>query len=214
MASAAAVPTLALASSAVAQDVGAFSNRGRRNFGRPLPELYQGWNSRNFREIMDDENAHIETISKILGDFGGAVPPAPNFNEAALEQPTYRGFANLSQVFENTGVRAYLGALPYIQNNDLKTAAGSIAEIEAYHSGYLNTLLNTPIAPNRENFAIPATEAEIVQAVSPFIVNLNSSLPMISTTPSAANDITILQFALILERLEQRFYNINVPKFY
>ena len=39
----------------------------------------------------------------------------------------------------------------------------------------------------------------------------HAPLPVISTTPSAANDLTILEFALILERLESAYYNINVP---
>lgn len=179
-----------------------------------LPELYPGWNARNFFEIRNDEQNHVNTISGTLMKLVGQVPPAPTFNDARLQQGSQQSFAQLSQFFENVGVGAYLGALPYIESMELKTVAGAIALIEAYHSGYLDTLLNMPIAPNGEAFANPATQAGVVDAVSPFITNLNGPLPIISTSPSRSNDVAILQFALILERLEQHFYDINVPKLF
>lgn len=212
---AAAVPILAMGASASAQQgIADAKPRGRKNRGKPLPELYRNWDERNFREIQADENAHVDAITRTIAALGGVVPPAPTFNDAALQPQTYHAFAVLSQTFENTGVMAYLGALPFIESTDLKTAAGSIALVEAYHSGFLNTLLNTPIVPNASPFASPATQGQIVQAVNPFIASLNAPLPAIGATPSPANDIAILQFALILERLEARFYNLNVPNFF
>ncbi len=79
----------------------------------------------------------------------------------------------------------------------------------------MNTLLNDPIVPNNMNFAMALTIDQVVSAVSPYVASLNGGPPLtFSTTPSASNDIAILNFALALEYLEKTFYDLNVPYFY
>ena len=54
-----------------------------------------------------------------------------------------------------------------------------------------------------------------MQLISPFIQDLNGGPPAaFSLTPSAANDIAILNFVLVIEHLENEFYNLNVPRFF
>jgi hypothetical protein len=169
-----------------------------------------------YKDIQGHENTHVDTLVLLLGED---ARPMPNFQ--GLAQKKYSTFLAISRTLENTGVGAYLGALPYIYEPTYVSAAGSIALIEARHAGVLNDMSNEPItanvlAPGADNaFDRPLTIAQVVQLAGPFIKDLNGGPPLtFSTTPSDDNDVDILNFALALEYLEASFYNINVPYFF
>jgi Ferritin-like domain len=178
-----------------------------------LPSLYPGENAREFEAIQSHENAHVAFLVNALG---ANARPKPSFVD--LTQPNLVTFAQTSRALENTGVGAYLGAAPIIFNSAYLAAAGSILTIEARHSGYLNVLLDLIMTENVDDrvvdFDVPLTQEQVVALAGPFITSLNGGPPLsFSTTPSAENDIAILNFALALEYLEATFYNINVPRF-
>ena len=166
-----------------------------------------------FLDIQRHENAHVAFL---LTALGGAARPKPTFRN--LVQPNFRHFVHVSQALENTGVGAYLGAAPVILNRGYLAAAGSIALIEARHAGWLNSLVEVPITTDvygvEQSLETPLTAAQVVALASPFIANLNGG-PAVdySATPSAANDIAVLNFALALEYLEAEFYNLNVANY-
>jgi len=169
-----------------------------------------------YTEIQRHENAHVDILVDLLGDN---ARPIPNFQ--GLAQKKYSTFVQVARALENTGVGAYLGALPAIFSSQYITAAGSIALIEARHAGVLNDSADEPITANvlaptvDESFERPLTIAQVVTLAGPFIKDLNGGPALtFSTTPSADNDIAILNFALALEYLEATFYNTNVPKFF
>ena len=203
LAAVAAVPALVMAGSSTGQ-----AQTTGQNF---LPDLYRGWNARNFRAIMRHENAHVAGLRALLG---AAARPKPNFRN--LPQPNVRTFAVVSQTLENTGVGAYVGAVPLLQqfNSPFLDEATSIALIEARHAGYLNVLLNDPITMNVEgaeqNFELPLTPERVVALASPFILDLNGGPPLLPLN----SEVAVLNFALVLEDLEADFYNINVPRFF
>jgi hypothetical protein len=169
----------------------------------------------HFRSIEDHENSHVAFLVKALGS---SARPLPTFHNLTME--TMADFIDTAQVLENTGVGAYLGALPSINNPDYVAAAGSIALIEARHAGFLNVLQEDPITghasdlTDNEDFDSTLTIAEILAGAGQFIRRVNGPAPTFSTTKSDANDIDILNFALLLEYLEADFYNINVKRFF
>ena len=218
MGAAAAAPALLLASTAQA---GSPRKKARTSIhpsatttttttSSALPELYTGQNKAFFGKIRDDENYHYTFLMQALGSAARPLPYFINLNQADV-----KSFATLAAAFENTGVSAYLGAAPYIQNPNYLIAAAQISQIEAYHSGYLNALTNATLTPNNEPFTNVLPLATIQAAVMPYIGSLNGGpAPSFSTTPSATNDIAILNFALLLEFLEAAYYNANVPVFF
>lgn len=161
--------------------------------------------SRAFHEIRKDEDAHVAYLVKALGS---AARPKPSFK--GLRQDDLEDFINLSRVFENVGVGAYLMAAPAISSKGILAAAGSILTIEARHAGYLDALTGMPLSPNGA-FDKPISQSQIVADVSPFIASLNGGR---DPSKPLRNDVDILNFALLLEYLEATYYDINVPKFF
>jgi hypothetical protein len=192
---------------------------GRDAFGRAggpphLSHLDGRQLAQEFEAIQAHENAHVEFLVTALGDL---ARPMPSF--VPLKQHSVLDFVETSRALENTGVGAYLGAAPIIFNSDYLAAAGSIMDIEARHAGFLDVLLGQimteNVLGNTQNFETPLSIQQVVNLAGPFITNLNGGPPLtFSTTPSAANDIAILNFALALEYLEAAYYNINVPHFF
>jgi len=158
-----------------------------------------------FHEIKRDEDTHVSFLRSALGK---AARPKPTFRR--LKQSDQSTFIELSRIFENTGVGAYLLAAPAISSKANLAAAGSILSIEARHSGYLDSITGNPLSPNGA-FDKPIPQADIVKGVSPYIASLNGG-----PDPSAPlrNDTDILNFALLLEYLEAEYYDINVPRFF
>ena len=163
-----------------------------------------------FKDIRSHEQDHVY---KLLGALGSKARPKPTFK--GLNTTSLSQFLTLSRTFEITGVGAYLGALPYITNKDYVAFAGSIALVEARHAGFLDYFTGKDLtlqAKDGKASAVdrPLTIQEVVAGVSPFIASLNGG-PAASFTPG--DDISIVNFALLLEYLESEFYNINVSKY-
>jgi hypothetical protein len=176
--------------------------------GRTISSVTADTIERTFREIMDDEAKHVSFFEAALKAAGAPVPPKPTFR--GIEQTNQRDFIAMSGVLENTGVAAFLMAIPAIKDKSYVAAAASIVTIEARHAGFVNALLARPLSESGA-FDKPIAHAALIKAVSPFIESLNGA-----PDPAGAldNDTAILNFALLLEHLEAEFYGVNVPRLF
>lgn len=158
-----------------------------------------------FTEIMEDEAQHVTFFRKALEQAGATPRPKPTFQ--GLAQSDQRSFATMSRTLENTGVAAFLMAIPALSDKKYAAAAASIVTIEARHAGFVNALVGKPLSENGA-FDKPASHGEIIKAVSPLIGSLNGGPNPADTLD---DDRAILNFALLLEYLEAEFYSVNVP---
>ncbi|KTG11053.1 hypothetical protein AUR64_06565 [Haloprofundus marisrubri] len=114
--------------------------------------------------IRDHEKAHVDVLTSTIEDLGG-TPVEPEF-QFPLEDANE--FIATAQVLENTGVAAYAGAAPLIQNADLIPPALSIHSVEARHAGMLNLANGEIPFPNAFDEALSMDE--VLEAVEPFVV--------------------------------------------
>jgi rubrerythrin len=132
--------------------------RGSGNLLRPT--VYE-----NFRRIRNHEVKHVDKLKDVIESLGGEpVPEAEyNFNKTAFT--SVEKFIAVAQVLENTGVKAYDGAIAHIERAALLTAGATIATVEARHASYLNLINGDIPFPRAFDEAVaPQTICEAVQA--------------------------------------------------
>ena len=182
----------------------------------PLPSLYPGSTARYFTELQSDEAMHVNINAAAIRSLGGTVRPYPTFT--GITNLTAAQLLNISTVIANTGVGALSGAAPHIYNSSVYGVSGSILFVEAYHAGFLNSESNISLVPNSLTYDVPLTIAQVTAAISPYIVSLNDNglfpATFSTTTKSTANDIAILNFAIIIDLLEATLYYNNVPRLF
>ncbi|KAJ3226091.1 hypothetical protein HDU81_007481 [Chytriomyces hyalinus] len=101
-----------------------------------------------FNTIAADEAIHVTFLQNaIAATFGVnmAVPKCTYNFDGALAN--IQSFITFASILEKTGVQAYDGGLKLIVNNDVKTAAATIATVEGRHSSFLNLLTGAGPAP-------------------------------------------------------------------
>lgn len=131
-------------------------------------------------DVRDHEVTHVETLISVIQSLGGQPIPSCVFDFSAAYGDVAT-FLATSQVLEDTGVRAYTGALALIVSADLQTAGATIATVEARHASYFRTL--TQVNPFPAAFDTPESPASIINQVlaTGFVV----SCPVTPPTPGA-----------------------------
>lgn len=120
----------------------------------------------SLKEIGGHEDAHVETLTKVITSLGGEPVAAAKYDFKVTDA---NSFLATAAAVENLGVAAYDGAGSSLKNPDLLTAAGTIVAVEARHASYLNLI--TGASPFPAAFETPMTKDEVLAAATPFIVS-------------------------------------------
>lgn len=107
----------------------------------------------DFQLLRNQQQQHLDTLSRILTDAALTVPPAPAFDFSGQKNtPTnpvkfpnvftdYASFLQLAQQLEDASVRIYLGQLPALAAERLiYVAAVKMQATESRHAAHLRTL--------------------------------------------------------------------------
>ncbi len=116
-------------------------------------------------DIRDHEVTHVDFLRAALG--AGAVGPCTFDFSSALG--SVGAFLATAQLLENTGVKAYDGAIRYVDTGDFLQASAQIATVEARHASYLNILNGDSPFPTAFDMGQPPSA--ILAAASPLIVS-------------------------------------------
>ncbi len=120
--------------------------------------------------ILENEEAHVAALKSTAEMLGGkvAAKPMTNFDDVLAGGPDK--ILETAAVVENLGAAAYLGQAGNITDKEILAAALSIHTVEGRHAAALNLLVGKSVVPDGA-FAKPATEAEVLKAVQPFIAS-------------------------------------------
>ena len=118
--------------------------------------------------IGESEQAHVDALKATAERLGGdvAAKPKTKFDDVLAGGPDK--ILKTAAVVENLGAAAYLGQAGKIADKEILAVALSIHTVEGRHAAALNQLVGKSIVPDGA-FAKPATEAEVLKAVQPFI---------------------------------------------
>jgi len=126
-----------------------------------------------FEQIRKHEGAHVFFLNTGLTGIGGFPQAAPPFDFTGGGRypgvfSDYRTFLEVSQMFEDTGVKAYKGqAGNLITSSKLLTAALRIHSVEARHAAQIRRLRGVKAWDGAFDEAL--SKEEVLAMVSPFI---------------------------------------------
>ncbi|WP_129112897.1 ferritin-like domain-containing protein [Halegenticoccus tardaugens] len=125
---------------------------------RQLPEY--------LRIAGEHEAVHVEQLTAVITDLGGEPVAAAEY-DFGYETPSE--FLEVASALENTGVAAYAGAAPMIEDDEILAAALSIHSVEARHAGTANFFIGE--LPFPDAFDEPKGMDEVQEIAGGFIVS-------------------------------------------
>jgi hypothetical protein len=121
------------------------------------------------RVLQRDETTHVAAVSDAIRALGGTPINKPTFifPDNAFISPI--GFLQLSSVFEETGVSAYLGQGQNVRRQDTLNFAASIYGNETRHSALIRHFLGESLA--LRPMEMPLSMGEVLERVRPYFAN-------------------------------------------
>ena len=113
-----------------------------------------------------EEQEHVDALIAMIKKAGGKPADKP---KAKFPLDSEKSILKLAATVENLGANAYLGQAGNIQDKEILAAALSIHSVEARHAAVLNLATKAPVSSGA--FAKPATAAEVLKSVKPFLVS-------------------------------------------
>jgi plastocyanin len=132
--------------------------------------------------IRDHEQAHVETLTSTINDLGGEPVEEGEYDFGYGDDPD--AFLETAMALENTGVAAYAGAAPAVEDDELLAAALSIHSVEARHAAYLNRLNGESAFPDAFDEAL--NQDEVMEIAGSFITGEDSGTPAADTSDDAS----------------------------
>lgn len=125
------------------------------NFGSS-PEAYLA------TALRTDEIQHVQYLRSALGS-GAVKKPAINLNAVGYGFSSVGSWLELSRIFEDVGVSAYLGAAPLITSSTYLSAAAAILATEAQHSGSIrmSCITNGVNSPMVDSMDVPPNPQKV-----------------------------------------------------
>jgi rubrerythrin len=111
----------------------------------------------------EDETAHVQALKTALGS---KAVKEPKFDFMGTTDST-KTFLQTAKTLEDTGVAAYQGQAPRIDDDKILAAAGSILAVEARHAAWVTDIIGGgqgPL-PAPDAFSKPMSMSEVLDAV-------------------------------------------------
>lgn len=118
--------------------------------------------------IRDHEQIHADTLEATIEDLGGEAIERPEFDFGTATEDAQE-FLTTAALLEDTGVGAYAGAAPFIENEDIVPPALSIHSVEGRHASYVRALDGETGYP--EAFDEALSRDTVLERASGFIVD-------------------------------------------
>jgi methylphosphotriester-DNA--protein-cysteine methyltransferase len=116
--------------------------------------------------VGDHEAAHVTALADVVEQLGGTPVEEAEY-DFGYETPSE--FLGVAKALENTGVAAYAGAAPTVENDDIFAAAIGIHSVEARHAAFLNELSVSSPFPAGVDESL--SMAEVREIAGQFIVS-------------------------------------------
>ena len=118
--------------------------------------------------LYNSESQHVEALGQLVQQLGGAPGQAPKFDYGnAFDSED--AFLSVALTLEETGVSAYNGAAPLIEDREILATAGQIVQVEARHATRVRILRGEDTAPTAFDVALEMDQ--VLDRAKPFIRN-------------------------------------------